>query len=316
MAVIHFPSGATITTFTPPPPGFDPLSADEATLRSYGLPPRPMEDPVMAKIWEKLVDKPTRFIEPTFRRMDQIIHWPRRSLAAPGTSDNWSGVVEPALPTTTFTAVAAQWVVPHTEPAVDDGTPYYASCWIGIDGEGSTDVFQAGVQCKASYVGNIVQRTIYAWSEWYPEYEVQIPNFPVSEGDTVSCLLTVISDVVGNVLLKNLSLAFPISISFQITPPTGTKLVGNCAEWIVERPGVNGVLSNLANYGSVDFAGCAARRTKGRVGGHDYRENVNMLDGAQIISQGTFQRPDSVRCKYSGPTVFAKGSVASLRRSS
>jgi hypothetical protein len=33
--------------------------------------------------------------------------------------------------------------------------------------------------------------------------------------------------------------------------PAGTRLTGNSAEWIVERPTVNNVLGKLANYGLV-----------------------------------------------------------------
>ena len=44
-----------------------------------------------------------------------------------------------------------------------------------------------------------------------------------------------------------------VSTSFSITAPRGTTLVGNSAEWIVERPTVNGSLTNLTDTKAVYF---------------------------------------------------------------
>jgi hypothetical protein len=33
-----------------------------------------------------------------------------------------------------------------------------------------------------------------------------------------------------------------------MTPPPGTKLIGNSIEWVIERPEVNGIQTNLALY--------------------------------------------------------------------
>src|ERR1019366_10803445 len=50
----------------------------------------------------------------------------------------------------------------------------------------------------------------------------------------------------GHAYLVNLSAKKAVTINF--TAPSGTKLVGNSAEWITERPGVNGGLATLTNY--------------------------------------------------------------------
>ena len=50
----------------------------------------------------------------------------------------------------------------------------------------------------------------------------------------------------GNAYLVNYTLQQAATYAFN--PPSGTTYVGNSAEWIVERPGVNGGLANLTNY--------------------------------------------------------------------
>ena len=48
------------------------------------------------------------------------------------------------------------------------------------------------------------------------------------------------------------------STSLTFNAPSGTSLVGNSAEWIVEAPTVGGQQSSLADYGEVFFSVCEA----------------------------------------------------------
>src|SRR5262249_32422425 len=88
------------------------------------------------------------------------------------------------------------------------------------------------------------------------------------------------------------------STSLNFSAPAGTKLVGNCAEWIVEAPTVGGAQSAIADYGEGFFSVCEAFTTsnttvKGRTG-----DNINMTAGNLIT-------PTVVQCLYEGaaPTV-------------
>lgn len=298
MAVITLPSGATITTFPVPPAGFDPAAADAAALHLHGLPPRPVGSLGLVGSWGRGLGTPDRFIEPTFRRSADKAHGPRALGVAAGTetSNNWSGAVVPAPAGATFASVSGQWNVPTPNPAAGDGTRYDSSFWVGIDGDGSPDVFQAGVECEAVNSGGVVQRTIYPWWEWFPENEVQITNFPVLAGHSLGCTLTVLSRTSGNVLLRNLSTG--AATTFVITAPTGTTLAGNSAEWVAERPGINGAISKLVNYGEVDFRHCSARTTAGATLQPSSGNNMNMTDGPQVISQGIIVAPDTVKCLF------------------
>ena len=62
-----YPNGAVVTTFDPPPPGFEPLTADPTELWRHGFPPRP-SDPAALQRWKALLGSPLRFVKPTITR--------------------------------------------------------------------------------------------------------------------------------------------------------------------------------------------------------------------------------------------------------
>ena len=299
MTTTVLPSGATVTTTTPPSADFDIFSADAAARERVGLPALSTEQ--LAR-WEQRAATRPSFVEATFRRSETKRHGPAVKSVAKGAAgseqyDNWSGAVAYAPAGASFDSVSGHWTVPTVNAVTTDRAQYNSSFWIGIDGDGSADVFQAGVECDASAAGGEA-RSVYAWWEWYPEYEMQITNFPVTQGDALSCFLSVTSKTSGTVLLSNLTTG--TSTTFKITAPTGTTLAGNCAEWIAERPMVNGTLSKLPSYGEVDFTNASGQTSAGKTITAAAANNVNMTDGATIISEGILGPNGLVRCVYSG----------------
>ncbi len=173
------------------------------------------------------------------------------SLAANASSTNWSGSV--AIPPTNrnFAWIEGQWTVPNPHgPTLDN---YYAAEWIGIDGLGAFNVVQAGTGTDVAPTGpfHYLQAYVYAWWEWIPENEVGIGNLPVSAGDVMYCLICVNSPTSVTVYMSNQSTL--VTTSFTITAPKGSSLAGNTAEWIVERPLINGAMAKLADYKTVYF---------------------------------------------------------------
>jgi hypothetical protein len=74
------------------------------------------------------------------------------------------------------------------------------------------------------------------------------------------------------------------TVEVGFTAPTGTSLVGNSAEWVVERPTVGG-LTTLTNYISVPFWDAAAYTESSVFYDIDEAEPVYMLDNAgNVIS--------------------------------
>ena len=62
------------------------------------------------------------------------------------------------------------------------------------------------------------------------------------------------SPTVGHAYLVNFTTQQ--SVSFTFDAPAGTQLVGNSAEWIVERPGISSGLAPLTNYVACPFDAC------------------------------------------------------------
>jgi hypothetical protein len=237
--------------YDPPPPGFNPFMASDEDLRVWGFPPRP--DPAEAvrySFWERLVT--VKRITPKFT-LTNIYHGPAqiaslgevRAGATNATSTNWSGYVisgANGLFTPNNSYVYSGWFVPAAHQAVGicNTTWDYSSQWVGFDGWGSNDVFQAGTEADA----NCSSTDYYFWYEWYPAGSVKVSQ-PVGPGDwvTVEVQYTTASPH-GTAFLSNGT----SGTAFSFNPPSGTTYVGNSAEWIVERPTVNGSLPDLANY--------------------------------------------------------------------
>jgi hypothetical protein len=95
------------------------------------------------------------------------------------------------------------------------------------------------------------------------------------------------------------------STSFTFDAPSGTELVGNCAEWIVEAPTVGGSQSALADYGEVFFSVCEAVSAKSVTVNGGSGDNINMTAGGVTVSDGNLITPTVVQCLYSGtlPTL-------------
>ena len=123
-----------------------------------------------------------------------------------------------------FSWVGGDWVVPDVD-APTANQWYYSSSWIGIDGDGSGDVFQAGVECEAYRSGASVTKNIYPWWEWFPISEVQITNFAVGPGDMITMLLCSAhgaGSTTGTVYVTNRTTG--LSTSVTLTAPAGNKV--------------------------------------------------------------------------------------------
>jgi Peptidase A4 family len=309
MAQFKLSEGIEITTFEPPPPGFDPLTASAAMLRRHGFPPHlpePRHQERYRKVWSQLKGK-FHYIQPTFRVNSEKKHGPRKPLKTEGTesSSNWSGAVVYAPAGTSFKWVQADWVVPNVD-APTQNQWYYCANWIGIDGDGSGDVCQAGVECDVFRSGGSISRNIYAWHEWYPDPEVQITNLSVNAGDMITVVLCTpqgagtgggVGSTTATIYITNRTTG--ASMSYNFSAPGGTKLVGNSAEWIVEAPQINGAQSAIADYGQVFFDVCEGYPTKGAAVSGGTGNNINLNSGG-IVSQGYLVSPNVVECLYSG----------------
>lgn len=260
--------GFRVKGFGALPEGFDPLTASARQLTAYRLPSRPdaKTEPRLAQLWERVVGRTRLWIAPEFEHHENITHGPMRQggtgrvtraklaqrLVSNATSSNWSGAAVFAPANKPYRFVGGQWTVPSPN-APSDGT-YYASEWVGIDGWNSSDVLQAGTETQITRILFVTAKQVYAWWEWFPAGEVKISNLPVSPGDVMYCLICADSTTHATVSLSNQSTG--VGTRFDITAPSRTALTGNVAEWIVERPTVNGSVANLTDYAACYFDEC------------------------------------------------------------
>jgi len=310
MKKVELEEGISVITYAPPP-GFDPLTARASDVEKFGFPPLP-EDPRMMERYKRVFNQirhKFNYVTPTFRVNRDRVHGPRQRQAAAGTetSTNWSGAVVYAPQGQSFKWVEGDWVVPDVD-APTQNQWYYSASWIGIDGDKSGDVFQAGIECEAYRSGTSITRNIYPWWEWYPTPEVAITNFNISPGDYLTFLLCSkqgAGSTTGTVYITNRTTG--VSTSVTLTAPGSTKLVGNCAEWIVEAPTVGGSQSAIADYGEVFFSECEAWLTNGNGVNGGTGNNINLSTGGTVVSDGILITPTVVRCEYAGslPTAAA-----------
>jgi len=247
-----------------PPRDFDPVTAPDSLLALYGFPPRPdaAMQPEAHDSWARAMRSSSARITPHLEQTN-VYHGPKRTGNSSGTSLNWSGSVDfgganSYNHTNSFYYLIADYVVPTAIQAYGacTGGWDYSSSWIGIDGDGSNDVLQAGTESDAYCSGGSNSSYYSAWIEWFPFSETRITNFPVAPGDDLFIEVWNTSSTQGYAYLFNYRTNQSVSLS--LTPPAGTSLIGNSAEWVVERPSVGGGLATLTNYVWDFFANCYA----------------------------------------------------------
>jgi hypothetical protein len=315
-AVAKTSKGYSIRTYEVPPPDFDARTASDRELLHHGLPSRPdaATEPQLRALWDRAFSRPHTWITPEFIEVEGKVHGPvaRPRGVTPSiargatpktvvnaTSTNWSGSVAFAPSGNTYRFVLGSWTVPN--PYAPGYGAFYASEWVGIDGWGSNDVFQAGTETQVVKVPIFGEfRSVYAWWEWFPAGEVAIGNLGVSPGDFMTCLMCVNSSTTGTVYFSNLSTN--VSTTFTITAPSGTTLVGNSAEWIVERPSVNGSVASLTDYDVEFFDGCIAGYSDGRTLGISSAGSATPVtmtgNGGASLSVPTFDASQLIRLDW------------------
>ena len=251
------------TTIVAPPAGFDPIVASDEDLQYHGFPPRPNQttDAAHYATWARAIKASKTRVMPKLEQTS-IMHGPAKQKngknAVPtgsnGTTSsyNWSGYVDfsgaSSYGAASYYYLVSDYIVPPARQAFGacTGGWDYSSSWVGIDGWGSGDVLQAGSESDAYCVIGINSQYYSAWYEWYPYGEVRIGGFPVAPGDELFVEVWHTSATQGYAYLVNYNNNQAVQVGF--TAPAGTYLVGNSAEWVVERPTVGGSYANLTNY--------------------------------------------------------------------
>lgn len=253
-----------------PPAGFDPVRASDEERASYGFPPPPdaVRAPESYAHWARAMRASRTRIVPKLAvsavrhgAMRPAVMHPAIVHGLAATSSNWSGAVQTSSATSfgplSYWIVGGNVTVPVAAQPFNSCTGgwLYDSAWFGLDGAQnySSDVLQAGIDADA-YCANGYTATNYdVWYEWAPGNGVTIQNMPVQPGDEIYFAVWALSPTQGAAFIVNDNTGQ--SAGFTIDPPAGTKLIGNSAEFITERPEVNNKLANLARYTLEIFTG-------------------------------------------------------------
>jgi Peptidase A4 family len=250
------------TTIAAPQQGFDPLTASDEDLAYNGFPPRPDQaaSPKAFASWVKAMNASKIRVVPNLNQTNRYSGPAKINKNASLSSDdagalesfNWSGYVNlsggSSYGSASFYYVLADFLVPVARQpfGVCTGDWDYSVSWVGIDGWNSNDVLQAGFEDDAYCSGSTTATFYSPWYEWYPNNWTNITNLPIAPGDELFVVVWSTSATQGYAYMVNENTDQAVAIGF--TAPAGTKLVGNSAEWIVERPTIGGSLATMTNY--------------------------------------------------------------------
>jgi hypothetical protein len=163
-----------------------------------------------------------------------MTHAPLQRLAAAST--NWSGYYRTGA-SGAFHAVTARWIVPSVNASAG---PSYSASWVGIDGVSNTHLIQTGTE--SNYFNGAAHYD--AWWEILPASEARV--FPVKAGDVMTASVKK-GTITWTITITDTTSGQSFTTHRSYTGP------GTSAEWIQERPVVNGSLAALASYGKVTF---------------------------------------------------------------
>jgi hypothetical protein len=297
------------------------LTDEEALAKGFPLRPNPDEVPKAFNAWLRCVSMPAYRIEPHLVSNPDVTHGKRKQ-HAPASSSNWCGFE--LLRHLTFSPtvgggvglsepydwVTGTWHVPFVTS--EPNTRTYSALWVGLDGDGTADLVQAGTEQEATNINlGFIQFTLtnyYAWTEFLPQQPTEqvISNFTINPGDEIFTEVWVggadgslsLTGPFGRFFIMNMTTG---GYAFVNTPRAPTSVSGREAVWIMERPTVGGGLPDLANYGSAVMYNASARkanspRHQGYVpylGARNKQET--MVNGADTLSTVTAIDSNSMR---------------------
>ncbi|MGA9352279.1 MAG: G1 family glutamic endopeptidase [Terriglobales bacterium] len=223
------------------------------------------------------------------------------------TSNNWSGLEAHSSTKKTYSAVSAVWDVPAIPLASSDGNTDYSAFWIGLDGDGTSDLVQAGTEQDAVEFFGLVFTQYYAWSELLPNQPTEQEVFSVNPGDEISVEVWM-STGSGAPNPNGGYGAFRIEDVTQgegtgafYVPLNGTTFDGTEAEWIMERPKVSGGLPELAAYLIANMTAGSALQVKGTKWvdcGTAANRNISMYNGKDDLSESLWLGTGSTTISY------------------
>ncbi|HEX3780657.1 MAG TPA: G1 family glutamic endopeptidase [Pseudonocardiaceae bacterium] len=198
-------------------------------------------------------------------------------------SSNWSGYAETG---SGYTSASVTWTVPSASQTSGDT---YGSDWVGIDGDGNSDLIQTGTE--EDYVGG--QAEYGAWWEILPAAETPIPNMTISPGDSVTGTVAQQSGSSWKITLTDNSTGQSFNTTQDYSGP------GQSVEYIEESPEVGGSIATPADLSTATFSGATVNGSS---------PNLSSSDAIDLVQNGTtYYKPSAPNSSGDGFTVSYEG---------
>jgi hypothetical protein len=207
-------------------------------------------------------------------------------LASPNQTDNppsfkisnWSGYIVASdiqNRSPVVSSVSASWTVPEIRSSENDT---FSSVWVGIGGYGEDTLIQAGT-AQECINGKFVY---YAWYELVPDHLVRISNIHVQAGGAVTASISLINENTNTWSIEIAAVSRGERFK-RIFVYNSSRL---SAEWVMERPKVNGNISTLADFGNVTLTECKAtlEGVTGAISSFSYAQFVMYDQELQLVT--------------------------------
>lgn len=225
-------------SYTPPPAGFNPLTATPAERATYGFPQEPA-NPTDQAAWLAAMQAYKNWITPSFTPMPYTLanasdHWSGYGRSEPSSSD-------PLTFVTGFFQAPAVVYCPTNYNAS-------AAAWDGLGNTGQ-ELIQAGAVTSTNGTGQACTKTGEAVYEILPSASVGV--FPVNPGDQMYVQISVTpSSNTADFYIEDTTTGG--ADSFAVTYSSG-QFSGLYAWWILERPFSGNSFGHLQHFGSDPF---------------------------------------------------------------
>jgi hypothetical protein len=243
------------------------LTDQNLIARGYPIRPDAVASPDTYAKWLDLVARPITLLPSHSVSRSDISHHQQDVQAGLEKGPNWSGY-EAHGKKRTYMAVQGEWNVPQIVFG-ESGYTTYSAFWVGLDGDGLSDLVQAGTEQDYVDIWPFSFASYSAWTELLPnqptEQDVSLSPNP---GDDIFVSVW-IGDSSGFVkqnggygwfYLYDKTQGQAVQIATSLS---GTYFNGEEAEWIMERPTVGGTYAELSGYVITLMANAYALPTKG-----------------------------------------------------
>ncbi len=172
-----------------------------------------------------------------------------QSETAPARVSHWSGYVislDLQNKSEGVSSITGTWTVPQVAYSENNT---YSSVWVGVGGYGEKTLIQAGTEqhCENGRI------SYFAWYELLPATITTVNTLEISPGDVVTTSITLADEKRGSWLITIVDETEGRSFQITVDYPQSTR---KSAEWIVERPTVNGQISTLADFNQATLTDC------------------------------------------------------------